>query len=104
MAQQLQLLIWESEVIPAGEGRVTVVARKPLSHMGRKQAARILGCSEWTVSDLYRLGMLAGWKPGERAKRSDGKASNAELRLDSESVLRYKAEKQAQGGMARLIG
>lgn len=97
MAQQLQLLIWESEVVPAGEGRVTLIARKPLSHMGRKQAAKILGCSEWTVSDLYRLGLLDGWKPGERVRRSDGRRSNAVLRLDSESVLRYKAKIQARG-------
>jgi hypothetical protein len=27
--------------------------------------------------------------------RKDGKASNAALRLDSESVLRYKAEREA---------
>ena len=89
-------LIWESELVTRGEGRVEVVARRPLSHMSRKQAARALGVSEWTVSDLFRLGLLAGYKPGARVLlRKDGKASNAALRLDSESVLRYKQEREA---------
>ena len=89
------LFVWESEVSTAGDGRVTITARKPLSHMSRRQAARVLGCSEWTVSDLFRLGFLRGYKPGARVKRRDGKASNAALRLDSESVLRYKQEREA---------
>jgi hypothetical protein len=90
-AQPEQLvLVWDSEVVPRGEGRVELVARRPLSHMSRKQAAKVLGCSEWTVSDLFRLGLLKGYKPGARRARTDGKASNAALRLDTESVLRYK--------------
>ena len=93
--QQLTL-IWESELVPRGDGRVEVVARRPLSHMSRRQAARALGVSEWTVSDLYRLGLLEGYKPGARVLlRKDGKASNAALRLDSESVLRYKQTREA---------
>ncbi len=93
---QMTLCIWESEITPAGDGRATIVARKPISHMSRKQAARLLGCSEWTVSDLYRMGLLKGCKPGARAVRRDGKASNAAVRLDSESVLRYKALREAE--------
>jgi hypothetical protein len=94
-AEQLTL-IWESELVSRGDGRMEVVARRPLSHMSRKQAARALGVSEWTVSDLFRLGLLEGYKPGARVlKRRDGKASNAALRLDSESVLRYKAAREA---------
>jgi hypothetical protein len=92
----MQLLIWESDVVTTGVGKVEITARKPLSHMNRRQAAKVLGCSEWTVSDLYRLGLLAGYKPGARTKRKDGKASNAALRLDSESVLRYKALREAE--------
>lgn len=88
-------LIWESELLPKGDGRMELVPRRPLSHMSRKQAARALGVSEWTVSDLFRLGLLRGYKPGARVQRKDGKASNAALRLDSESVLRYKAEREA---------
>lgn len=87
-------LVWESDLVPRGDGRMELVARRPLSHMNRKQAARALGVSEWTISDLFRLGLLKGYKPGARVKRSDGKASNAALRLDSESVLRYKAERE----------
>lgn len=91
----MQLFVWESEVTQTGDGRAVITARKPLSHMSRKQAARLLGCSEWTVSDLFRLGLLDGYKPGARVLRKDGKASNAALRLDSESVLRYKAARLA---------
>lgn len=99
--QQLQLLIWESDVSQAGDGRVVITARRPLSHMSRKQAAKVLGCSEWTVSDLFRLGLLEGYKPGARVKRKDGKASNAALRLDSGSVLTYKARQQADARVLR---
>jgi hypothetical protein len=99
MADQMHLFVWESEVTPAGDGAVKITARKPLSHMNRKQAAKILGVSEWTISDLYRMGLLDGYKPGARRKRADGKASNAALRLDSESVLRYKAAREAESAL-----
>ena len=102
MAEQLHLLIWESEVVAAGEGRVTVIARRPLSHMSRKQAAKVLGVSEWTVSDLFRLGLLQGYKPGARVRRKDGKASNAALRLDSGSVLLYNQRQQADARVLRV--
>lgn len=93
--QQLTL-IWESELVQRGDGRVELVARKPLSEMSVKRTARVLGVSEWTVTDLYRLGLIKGRKPGARVLvRRDGKRSNAALRLDSESVLRYKAERDA---------
>lgn len=88
-------LVWESELVPRGDGRMELVPRRPLSHMSRKRAARVLGVSEWTVSDLFRLGLIDGYKPGARVVRKDGKASNAALRLDSESVLRYKAERES---------
>jgi hypothetical protein len=96
MAEQLHLLVWESEIESRGDGTATIRARRPLSHMDRKQAAKILGVSEWTISDLYRLGLLEGYKPGARRKRKDGKASNAALRLDSRSVLEYKAAREAE--------
>lgn len=99
--QQIQLLIWESDIATAGDGRVVITARKPLSHMSRKQAAKVLGCSEWTISDLFRLRLLDGYKPGARKMRKDGKASNAALRLDSGSVLRYKAARQADARTLR---
>ena len=95
--RQMQLLIWDSEIVTAGDGQVTLKARTPLSHMSVKQAAKVLGCSAWTVSNLYQLGLLEGYKPGARVRRKDGKASNAALRLDSESVLRYKAARVAEG-------
>jgi hypothetical protein len=88
-------LFWESEVVSNPNGSVTLRATVPLSHMSRKQAARAIGCSEWTVSDLFRLGYLKGYKPGARLlKRADGKASNAKLRLCSESVLSYKQRQE----------
>jgi len=95
-----QLLIWDSEVISEGPGRARVVARKPLSEMSVKQTARLLGVSEWTVNDLCRLGILKSWKPGSRRTRSDGKPSNAKRRIDTESVLSYKARSRRDGGSA----
>ncbi len=89
--QQL-LLVWDSEVITTGDGQAKVIARRPLSRMSVAQAAKLLGCSEWTVNKLHRLGALTGWKPGAAVKRSDGRASNAKLVLDAESVLRHKAK------------
>ena len=88
-------LFWQSEVVTNADATVTLRAVVPLSHMSRKQAARAIGCSEWTVSDLFRLGYLKGYKPGARKlTRADGKASNAKLRLCSESVLRYKQRQE----------
>ena len=95
--QQLQLLVWESEVTPAGEGRAVVQARKPLYRMSVKQAARVLNCSEWTVSRAYRMGKLSGWKPGAMAVRGDGRSSNAAIVLDAESVLSYKESVTQRG-------
>jgi hypothetical protein len=94
---QLTLCIWESEVTPAGEGRAVVTARKPLSRVSTSQAAKILGCTEWTVRKLYRLGLLSGWKPGAARVRKDGQPSNAALVLDAESVLRYKESVTQRG-------
>lgn len=96
----MTLLIWESEVTPAGENRATCVAKKPLFRMSRRQAAKMLGCSEWTVSRLYRDGILGGWKPGGAKKRADGKGSNASIVLDAGSVLAYK-QSVSQTGVFR---
>jgi hypothetical protein len=101
MAEQLQLLIWESEVTRTGAGTVTLTARRPLSHMSRAQAAKVLGCSEWTVSSLYRAGYLDGYKPGARVARKDGRGSNAALRLDSGSVLLYKQRRLEMAALER---
>jgi excisionase family DNA binding protein len=95
--EQLTLCIWESEITPAGDGRAVITARKPLSRLSTKQAARILGCTEWTVRKLFRLGLLSGWKPGAARRRRDGQPSNASLVLDAESVLRYKESVSRQG-------
>jgi len=76
-------LVWESDVIRLPNGRVELVAREPMKNISAKQAAKLLGVSTWTVTDLYRLGLLDGFKPGARKPRKDGKASNAALRLDA---------------------
>lgn len=96
MATEQLTLVWTSDIVTDGDGVVRIVARKPLSHMSRARAAKVIGCSEWTVSDLFRLGYLKGYKPGARKKRKDGRASNAALRLDSESVLLYKAARERE--------
>jgi len=38
-------LIWESELVARGDGRMELVARKPLSEMSVKRTARVLGVS-----------------------------------------------------------
>ena len=97
MAQQLQLLIWESEVTPAGDGRAVVTARKPLYRMTAKEAAKVLNCSEWVVTKAYRAGLISGWKPGAIKTRKDGRGSNAALVLDAGSVLAYKESRTQRG-------
>lgn len=87
-------LFWESEVIhettPTGESRATVIARRPLSRMSVKQAAKLLGCTAYTVRKAFRSGRISGWKPGAVAIRKDGSTSNAALVLDAASLLAYK--------------
>jgi len=95
MSEQLALF-WESEVVKNPNGSVTLTATRPLSHMSRKQAARAIGCSEWDVSRLFRLGYLRGYKPGAFRRRADGRASNAKLRLCSEGVLLYKQARERE--------
>ncbi|MCU0752743.1 MAG: hypothetical protein MUC40_06905 [Akkermansiaceae bacterium] len=90
MAEQLQLLVWESEITAAGDGRAVVTARKPLSRMSVEQAAKLLGCSKDNVWRAFRAGLITGWKPGARTSRRDGRQSNAALVLDAGSVLEYK--------------
>jgi hypothetical protein len=92
-----QLLIWESTVTAAGDGRAVVTAQKPLYRMSVKQAARVLQCSTWTISKLYRTGMISGWKPGQVATRRDGRKSNACIVLDAGSVLKYKESVSQRG-------
>ena len=96
MAEQL-LMIWESEITRTGDNTVTCTARKPLSRMSPKQAAKLLGCSPWTVAKLYRAGILSGWKPGGVAIRKDGRKSNAAIVLDAGSVLEYKRQVSQRG-------
>ena len=86
----LQLCLWETAVETAPDGAVTLRPRVPLSTMSAAQAGKVLGLGRDRVYDLYQAGLLDGWKPGAMAKRSDGRASNAALRLDTEGVLRYR--------------
>ena len=98
-SEQLTLCIWESEITQAGDGRAVITARKPLSRMSTTQAAKLLGCTEWTVRKLFRLGLITGWKPGAARKRRDGQQSNAALVLDAGSVLQYKESVTQRGVM-----
>lgn len=102
--QQLTFLVWESEVVRSGDNQVTLRARKPLSRMSVKRAAGLLGVSEWTVRKLYRMSLLDGWKPGAAVKRGDGRASNAALVLDAESVLRYQERQKAEARREQAEG
>ena len=89
MPTKKTLMIWESEVTRTGPKSVSITAKRPLDTMTRAQAAKVLGVSPWTVSNLFRSGYLTGHKPGARVIRKDGKASNATVRLDTASVLKY---------------
>jgi hypothetical protein len=91
MAEQLTLCLWETSIERGPDGAVTLRARVPLSTMGVKQVARVLGLGRDRIYDLWQAGLLDGHKPGAIAVRTDGRRSNAALRLDSESVLRYRA-------------
>jgi len=93
-----QLLIWESTVTPAGDGRAVVTAQKPLYRMTVAQAAKVLQCGKQTVCKAYRAQLISGWKPGSVATRKDGRQSNASIVLDAGSVLRYK-ESRSQCGV-----
>ena len=90
-----QLMLWESEIQQAGDGRAVVVAKKPVATCGIERVLIILGMedtpgSRWTIYNLVRCGVLKAWKPGAVQKRKDGKRSNAKLVFDMESVLLYK--------------
>lgn len=103
MSEQLTLCIWETAVERRADGSVTLRPLEPLSTMDRRQAARVLGVSEWTVGNLYRAGLISGYKPGARVRRRDGRGSNAKLRLDSGSVLIYKRGREAESQREREV-
>lgn len=90
MASQQQVLIWESEVTRTGDNSVSVTAKKPIDTMTSGQAAKLLGLGTARVYDLYRAGLITGYKPGAMAVRKDGRRSNASIRLDTASVLEYR--------------
>ena len=50
------------------------------------------------VTELFRHGMLQGYKPGGWRVRKDGRASNAVLRLSAGSVLHYKQRQEQAAG------
>lgn len=93
-AEQLSL-IWESELVRDGDGRVRLVAKTPKKDLNVSEAAKVLKLSNWTVRKLWRMGLLKGSKPGAAVRRKDQKGSNAALVLDSASVLAYKARQDA---------
>lgn len=96
-AEQMILMIWETSVTSNDNGSA-VIARKPVFSMTADKAAKVLGCDVQTVWRLYRNGVLTGCKPGAGLTvRKDGRKSNAKLRLDTESVLKYKDAIQQNG-------
>jgi hypothetical protein len=95
--EQMQLLVWESEVTAAGDGRAVVTARRPLYRMSVKQAAKMLCCQPDAVTKAFRHGLITGWKPGAIQQRRDGRKSNAALVLDAGSVLAYKESVTQRG-------
>lgn len=90
MASKPQVMIWESVVTRTGSNAVSITAQKPLDTMTCAQAGKVLGLGLCRVYDLYRAGLITGYKPGAVAVRKDGRASNAAVRLDTASVLAYR--------------
>lgn len=102
MARIKRILLWECVVDVSGDA-ATVTPIRPIDTVTCSQAAKILGLGKDRVQDLYKAGLISGHKPGAASIRSDGRRSNATIRLDSESVAAYhsrqvelaKAEREA---------
>lgn len=91
--ETLSLFVWATRVVRRGDGRAELVAVKPKKEITVAEASEIMGVSPRVVRRIWKAGLIVGWKPGAIAVRSDGRASNAELKLDAESVLRYKSRR-----------
>ncbi|MFC5049228.1 hypothetical protein ACFPK9_01160 [Rubritalea spongiae] len=95
-----QLMLWETEVVPTGNGRAQVVAKKPLLEGGVDEARRVLGgLDAVTRDDIYRLirrGYIRAWKKMPGVQRRDGRASNCKLVVDIESVLMHRQRMQEE--------
>jgi hypothetical protein len=53
-AEQMTLLVWESEVSTDGDNRAVVTARRPVFAMDAKQAAKVLtlkNFDSWEIMD-----------------------------------------------------
>ncbi|MGJ8674045.1 hypothetical protein [Rubritalea sp.] len=91
-------MLWETEVVPTGNGRAQVVAKKPLLEGSVDEARRVLGGLECvTRQDIYRLikrGYITAWKKMPGVMRGDGRASNCKLVVDIESVLKHRQRMQ----------
>lgn len=99
--ETLSLFVWATRCVRRGDGRAELVAVKPQREISVAQCAEILGVKPRVVRRLWKAGFIGGSKPGAIATRSDGRASNAQLVLDAESVLRYKAHIH-RAGMLQL--
>ena len=97
--RQSTLLLWESDITTATDGRATVTPRRLVSECSVARARAILGLPKESTALIYRLyraGILKGMKPGAIHQRKDGKNSNAKLILDMESVLEYREKCRRQ--------
>jgi len=96
-ADELPLFVWATRIIKRGDGRAELVAVKPKKEISVAEAAEIIGCSRDSVWRTWRAGLITGTKAGARSNRRDGRASNATLSLDAESVMRYKESRTRRG-------
>lgn len=88
-SRQLKFTIWETTVSRGADGHARLEPVAPVATLSVPEAGNLMGLGRDRVRRLYQEGHLEGWKPGGGAIRRDGKASNARLRLDAASVLRY---------------
>ena len=97
-----QMLLWETVVTPAGDGRA-MVARRPVvaRRLSTRETLRVLRgvageISDWQIRRWVADGTLEATKPGAVGHalqcRRDGRKSNAKLQICAASVARL-AEK-----------
>lgn len=88
-------MLWDTEITQAGDGRAVLTARKPLSTCDTERALATLGMdntrgARWTLFRLRQEGLIRGEQIGAVKKRRDGRASNAKITWDVESLIRHR--------------
>lgn len=96
-----QLLLWETEVRPAGDNQSVVVARRVVLEGDITAARRALGgldvVSRDDVYKLRDLGFIKARRNFPALPRKDGKRSNAKWVFDLVSCAKHKERMEKDG-------